>query len=73
MGQDKIWWSSPAKVLTRGAGNLVWSGRTGVRAWRAVETHGRWVGMRLHKTSASGKLVKEHVSLRVADFVWTRV
>ena len=40
---------------TRGDGNLVWSGRTGVRAWRTVETHGQWVGMRLHRTSASGK------------------
>ena len=54
-------------------GSLVWNVRTVVRVWRAVETHGRWVGMRLHRTSASGKLVKEHFSLRVADFVWTRV
>ena len=53
----------------RGAGNLVWSGRAGARAWSAVETHGQWVGMRLHRTSASGKLVKEHFSLRAADFV----
>ena len=34
---------------------------------------GSGVGMRLHRTSASGKLVKLHFSFRVADFVWTRV
>ena len=61
------------KGLTRGAGSLVWNGSTVVRAWRAVKTHGQWAGMRLHRTSAGGKLVKEHLSLRVADFVWTRV
>ena len=32
---------------TRGAGNRVWSGRTGVRVWSVVETQGPWVGLRL--------------------------
>ena len=59
--------------LTRGAESLVWNGRTVVRAWRAGKTHGQWAGMRLHRTNAKGKLEKEHVSLRVADFVWARV
>ena len=57
----------------RGARNRVWSERTGVRGWSVVETQWQWAGMRLHRTSACGKLVKEHFSLRVADFVWTRV
>ena len=69
MGQDKVWWSSPADGSTRGAGNRVWSGRTGVRGWSVVETHGQWVGLRLRRTSVSGKLVKEHFSPHVADFV----
>ena len=55
---------------TPGAGNRVWSGRTGVRGWSVVETHGQWAGLRLRRTSASGKLVKVRFSPRVADFVW---
>ena len=31
--------------------------------------HGQWAGTRWHRTNASGKLEKEHFSLRVADFV----
>ena len=49
-----------------GAGNRVWSGRTG---WSVVETHGQLVGLRLRRTSASGKLVEVHFSLHDADFV----
>ena len=47
---------------THGAGNRVWSGRTGVRGWSVVETHGQWVGLRLRRTNGSGKLVKAHFS-----------
>ena len=57
------------KGSTRGAGNRVWSGRTGVRVWSVVETHGQWAGLRLRRTNASGKLVKVHFSPRVADYV----
>ena len=59
--------------LTRGAGSLVWNVRAAVRAWRVEKIHGQWAGMRLHRTDANGKLVKEHFSLRVADFEWARV
>ena len=69
MGQDEVWWNSPAEVQRMALGSPVWSGRTGVRGWSAVETHGQWVGLRLRRTSASGKLVREHFSPRVADFV----
>ena len=54
---------------THGAGNRVWSERTDVRGWSVVETHEQWVGLRLRRTSASGKLVKVHFLPLVADFV----
>ena len=38
-------------------------------SWNVVETHEQWVGLRLRRTSASGKLVKAHFSPHVADFV----
>ena len=41
----------------------------GVRGWSVVETHEQWVGLQLHRTSASGILVKVHLSPHVADFV----
>ena len=68
MGQDDVWVELTRRGSTRGAGNRVWSGRTGVRAWSVVETYGQWVGLRLRRTSASGKLVKVHFS----RLVWRR-
>ena len=50
-------------------GNVSGASRTDVRGWSVVETHEQWVGLRLRRISASGKLVKVHFSPLVADFV----
>ena len=69
MGQDEVWWSSPAEVqrvalgIVSGAGVRVYAAGAW---WRPT---GQLAGLRLRRTSASGKLVKVHFSPRVADFV----
>ena len=42
-GARRILVGATRRGSTRGAGNRVWSGRTGVRGWSVVETHGQWV------------------------------
>ena len=56
--RNLAWWRKERSMVEltrrgfkRGAGNRVWSGRTGVRGWSVVETHGQWVGLRLRRTS----------------------
>ena len=69
MGQDEVWWSSPAEVQ-RVALGIVFGACVRVYAsgtwWRPT---GSGLLLRLRRTSASGKLVKVLFSLRVADFV----
>ena len=54
---------------TFGAGKRVWNERMDVRGWSVVETHVQWVGLRLRRISACGRLVKVLFSPLVADFV----
>ena len=69
MGQDEVWWSSPAEVqrmalgIVSGASVRVYA----AGAWWRPTSSGLDCGLR--RISASGKLVKVHFSPPVADFV----
>ena len=63
-GATEAWQSLQYKNLRRRP-----SGVSSLTCWGVVETHEQWVGLRLRRTSASGKLVKAHFSPHVADFV----
>ena len=54
--------------FTFSAGKRVWNERMDVRGWSVVETHEQWVGLRLRRISACGRLVKVLFSPLVADF-----
>ena len=71
--RNLAWWRQEQRVWTKTKFGGAHPQRFNVWRWESCLERGQWAGMRLHRTSASGKLVKEHFSLRVADFVWTRV
>ena len=55
MGQDEVWWSSPAEVQRMALRVVSGAERTGVRGWSVVETHEQWVGLRFAQNKCQWK------------------